>query len=416
MAAHSQFFFRSRSSEVPSIDEIDALLYQAETIYDSARVNIDGFDSYDNFVDRVYQLDFQSSPGYPFMFEAPTIGDWLKFNGAEFDEIQLKRLWILVSSLFSGSLDSLWRVFIKVEPHKIAKRDSGRWRLIMCPPLHVQVAWQMVFAKQNDREVELAFHLPSQQGMQLCGGAWKHFYGTWKQKRLTVSADRSAWDWSCSEWMIETDLKLRSRLVYGSDVCRWMSMALKLYDDAFRSPKLLLSDGSILRQDFPGVMKSGCVNTISTNSHCQVFLHLLYCNQQNMHYEPLLSAVGDDTLQHEQHVAPISWYARYGVVIKQVVKGYEFVGHKFSDAGPVPCYNAKHIYRYIYCPEDIEFDLLESYLYLYSQSDEWFKFWSTIAELSGMSHLVKSRQFYKFWYNSPYSVKDFDRLAALANG
>lgn len=335
-----------------------------EDIYTDCRINIDGFDSYENFLRKVRKLDFTSSPGYPYMCEAPTIGDWLKFNGCDFDEIQLARLWISVQQILSGDVDSLWRVFIKMEPHKMTKAQTNRWRLIMCPPLHVQVLWQMVFSDQNDVEVRKALSLPSQQGIQLCAGHWKFYRESWLRRNLTVSADKTAWDWTCHEWMIKLDLRLRTRLVYGNDVNKWQSAALKLYDDAFQRPKLLISTGQVLQQAHYGVMKSGCVNTISTNSRCQLMLHLLYSNQKRIDYNPLLVAVGDDTLQNRIHVADIGWYARYGVRIKQVVKALEFVGHDFTGE-PVPLYRKKHLYRYIHCDEAILPDLLESYLYLY---------------------------------------------------
>lgn len=372
-------------------------------------VDIDGFDTYNNYKNVLKQLDNTSSPGYPYMMENVTIGEWLGFNGLTYDSVKVERLWHDVMDLLLDLDFSrvIWRCFIKQEPHKNHKMISKRYRLIMCPPLNVQVMWQMLFSKQNAIEIDKAYLLPSQQGLSLPFGRWQLFYDQWKSQGVTNGTDAVAWDWTLPGWMIRMDLDFRIRMVRGGDTVKWENAALKLYQDAFRDCKVIFSSGRIFQQLNWGIMKSGCVNTISSNSHCGLIYHLIYCLEKNVPCMPLPKCVGDDQLQHALHLEDIQVYEKYGKIIKSISSTIEFVGHEFHDTGPRPMYMLKHVYNLLHQKEDLIPEVLNSYLRLYANYKEGFDFWMEVALRLNLGGSIASERYYKRWYNNPDAENAF---------
>nr|QXV86560.1 RNA-dependent RNA polymerase [Solemoviridae sp.] len=337
-----------------------------------------------------------SSPGYPYMKEAPTNGKWLKWNGVAVDEIQSLRLWHDVKLVFADQYEQISRVFIKQEPHKTAKALENRWRLIIASSLPVQVAWHMLFYQMNDAEIDQAYNIPSQQGIVMVGGGWKLFSRSWVERGLTYGLDKSAWDWTAPSWALDLDLEFRKRMARGSRLDAWHSIAKTLYRHMFEDSKLLLSDGSLFQQVVPGVMKSGCVNTISTNSHCQVFVHIAVSLDLGLSPEPLPVCCGDDTLQHERHVHDLDAYRKYGIVVKSAAP-MEFVGHEFHESGPYPLYVLKHIRKMHYVPAEILPQYFDSMARMYVHTP-YYDMWESLASSAGIN-LPMSRESYMYWYD-----------------
>lgn len=374
------------------------MLYECEHAYRKCVWTLDpDFLSRDCFDKAVLRLDMQSSPGYPYQREATTNGQWLKWNGVCCDTMQLERLWFDVRSVLDDSWDHVLRVFVKQEPHKKRKALENRWRLIMASALPVQVAWQMVFGKLNDLEIAQSYFIPSQQGIVLVGGGWKKYRDSWVEQNLTCGLDKSAWDWTAPVWALWLDLELRARLGRGRGLDKWRETASLLYRRMFDDVKLILSDGSMFRQTVPGIMKSGCVNTISTNSHCQVFVHIVVALDQNLPIYPLPACVGDDTLQSDVHTQDLDAYRRYGVVVKTATDTIEFVGHEFRDSGPCPMYIQKHLKKLQYVEEENLAAYLDSMARMYCHT-EWYFFWERMSEILGYG-LPLSHQSYLYWYD-----------------
>lgn len=378
------------------------ILNVMEEEYRGCATLIDDFDTRDNFETCLRSLDFRSSPGYPFMGEKPTIGDWLGFDGISFDAMQVNKLWLMVVDLLeNANIDCLWRVFVKQEPHKEHKMQQSRFRLIMCPPLHLQVLWQMLFSRQNSIEIEQAYFIPSQQGLIMPYGNWKQFYSQWVGQGTTCGTDAVAWDWNLPGWVFQLDLKFRERQTRGYRTTEWMEQAAKLYKNAFCECKLVFSDGSVYEQLHWGVMKSGCVNTISTNSHGGVIYHILYCLETGMSIYPMPKCVGDDKLVAAEHAQYLEVYEKYGNLIKSVSDTCEFVGHEFFPSGPKPMYIGKHVYNFRYVKPEVMEETIDSYLRLNALCDEGWDFWYFVAIELGLASKVLSRRYYQAWYNDP---------------
>lgn len=357
----------------------------------------DDFLSFDRFMASVRRLDMKSSPGWPYMRESITNGQFLGWNGYSFDPLRLERLWFDVRTYLENPGEIILYCFVKREPHKISKVLDNRWRLIMASPIHVQVVWTMLFGYQNDLEIQKCYHIPSQQGIILPGGGWKMFLEQWKSRGYDTGLDKSAWDWTFPYWLIELDLDFRRRMGRGASMGAWWKIASRLYDEMFVNPYVLLSNGILYQQRVPGVMKSGCVNTISTNSHAQVMVHVLACISEAVSIYPLPVCCGDDTLQRKSQAINLKAYERFGAIVKSASEGMEFVGHEFISCGPVPLYLGKHLVKSFHVDDENLEDYFDSLCRMYCKSD-LFEFWARYAMKVGVN--VYSREYYNYWYDN----------------
>lgn len=400
LKVHSRFAIENAVPEPLHLK--DQVMHCMEEAYHVARISLpEDFCTYNHFIRVLSRLDNTSTPGYPFSMCASTIGDWLGFDGFWYNEFKVNELWHYVVCLMDDPTDLVLTVFIKDEPHKRAKVLADRWRLIMGFPLHYQVLWHMLFGEQNDKLLEKSLGIPSQQGISTYHGGWKHYVKVWNSRSYDVSLDKSAWDWTVNWWLLRWELEVRGRLISpGASKQRWHELSLICYERAFCDPILLLSDGNMYRQCVPGVMKSGCVNTISSNSFMQVILHCLVNFSEGLPLYPLPVAVGDDVRQSSTNLAKATAYLKFGAIVKEVIYGKEFVGMNFLDTGPVPLYTPKHLFKAMSMKNETMDDrellsqYLDSMLRLYAYSDD-FNLWLYIAAGFGCLDCVYSQEYYR---------------------
>lgn len=385
-------------ASVPGLDAREKVLAIMEEWYAPCRwVLPDDWFSKDRFLTVINRLDKTSSPGYPYCKQKQTIGEWLGFNGLTYDNLQVELLWLDVLKIYNQEDDGfIQRVFIKQEPHKEAKALEGRWRLIMSFPLNVQVFWHLLFDYQNDLEITHATSIPSQQGIWLHGGAWRGHLARWKQMGYDVGLDKSAWDWTYPSWLLEWDLQFRFRMGRGGRMDEWMHHANRQWRFAFaEGAQFITTSGVLLRQDVPGIMKSGSVVTISSNSHAQAMLHVLVCLDEGQNPDPYPACCGDDTLQRLDQ-ASIRGYAKYGVVVKSASEGLEFMGHEFLQTGPAPLYMTKHLNRFVHIDGKYVGQYLESMARLYIKTP-YYLLWEMLSIKFGA--LFPSKWALERWYD-----------------
>lgn len=371
------------------------MLARAEEQFAAVRWKLpDDWDSRAAFDRVLWDLDKTSSPGFPLMREAPTIGDWLKWTPNGPDLVQAERLWFMVQQVFAGTYDHIFRVFVKDEPHKIAKAQEGRWRLIIASSLPVQVVWNMCFRYMNQLLIDKVYQTPSLQGLILCYGGWKRFLAFARSNNWTMSKDLSGWDVNAPGWVFKVDLELRHRLCINPS-SGWSNVVNRLYTDAFCDAKLLFSNGLVYQQKFSGFMKSGCYNTISTNSNSMYFMHVIASMRSGI---PIThqGAVGDDTIQPPFPDGYLDELERLGCRVKEVQDGLEFIGTNFRTGKPDPMYLEKHLVS-ICITSDPE-STLDSFCRLYAHSPH-LNAWLEIADQLG--YKMHSSYYYKFWYDSP---------------
>lgn len=361
----------------------------------------DDFLSYDSYLRAVSRLDMRSSPGYPVCLQYGTNGSYLGWDGVSHSEYGLKHLWNEVKKIiYEPELDSdiILRVFIKHEPHKREKVEEGRLRLIMASPVALQVVWHMLFDDFNDAEIRNSYFIPSQQGITLHHGSWKDYVRLWKALGYDTGLDKRAWDWTAPGWLLMWNLEFRARMMRGSKLAEWYALAQRMYVNMFEESKIMTSDGQVYQQEYPGIMKSGCVNTISDNSHCQVMGHILACLKQGVPYYPLPACCGDDTLQRLDQAVDVEAYKVFGAIVKSASDGLEFVGMEFTSDGPIPLYTDKHLAKFrSVCDENMS-AYLDSMARMYCKNREMFSFWEFVAGRLGVD--LYSREYYSSWFDN----------------
>lgn len=355
---------------------------------------VDDWFTYERFLQMIPDLDMTSTPGIPYMREAPTIGEWLKWDGlGGYSAQQAQRLWYDVQQCYHGCYDHYYRAFVKEEPHKIAKIESKRWRLIMCAGLAQQMLWRLAIAHQNDWLNAHPYDCRSAHGLVFCYGGWRRFKAFCKAKGLRYSRDLASWDVNAPGWVFRMICELRKRAGGPDD---WMRVMDRLYKEAFEDSKIRFSNGVVVQQLVPGIMKSGLFPTISDNSLAMGSMHVGACLRSGQVVGSWW-ATGDDVLQSHISDSYLEALERLGCKVKEYEDKLVFMGTDFSEA-PVPVYLDKHIVNY-WVSEDYEADRLDSYCRLWCHDERWFNFWRALGRNAGVT--LKSRAYYQFWYDSP---------------
>jgi len=215
----------------------------------------------------------------------------------------VERLWILGNidvSKYSpeelvliGACDPV-RLFVKQEPHKIAKIQTKRFRLISSVSLIDQLVERVLFGVQNRVEISMWEMIPSKPGIGLTDEmAKKVFLNTRMASSLgpLAEADISGWDWSVQAWELEADVEIRIQLCKGLHSCASNAMRARMF--CLANSVFSFSDGHMIAQVYPGLMKSGSYLTSSSNSRMRVFDHYVLATQS----PTWVQAMGDDSVE-----------------------------------------------------------------------------------------------------------------------
>nr|QGA70952.1 RNA-dependent RNA polymerase [Berrek virus] len=362
-----------------------------------ARVPAEWF-SFERFNDMLLYLDNSSSPGYPYLREAPTIGKWLKSDEhGTYDPLQVQRLWYDVQRVVSGEYEHFFRAFVKDEPHKKAKAEQKRWRLIIASSLPVQMVWRMLYHEQNAALNKYYKDIPSKHGSTFCYGGWMDFVATARTKGLKISRDISGWDVGAPGWVFKVVGMFRERWPGVSD--SWIWAHRKMYADAYGDSKIIFSNGIVVQQLFPGYMKSGLFSTITDNSLSMVTMHAVACLRSRTRLGSFI-ATGDDVVQSIISDPYLDELHGLGCRVKEVLHHLEFMGLNFSSGKPEPMYVVKHLVG-VCMKGEVLAEVLDAYCRLYAES-ELFDFWAGLAEDLGVP--VRTRWYYKFWLSSPLAA------------
>lgn len=320
------------------------------------------FLSEEHFHRIVRELDWTSSPGYPWCLQSTTNGQMFRVKDGVPDSSAVAAVWQIVKSrLESRDCDPI-RLFVKPEPHKQRKLDDMAYRLISSVSVIDQIIDGMLFADMNSRCIENYIDVPGKVG-------WSPYVGGWKIMPIigNVSLDKSAWDWSVNSWILEYVLSLRVNLCENMNR-EWMELAAWRYKELYEAPVFVTSGGLLLRQKQPGVIKSGCFNTIVDNSIAQDLLHVRVCVENEIDVGDLMS-MGDDTTQRDfvgrgTYEEKLSQFCH----LKSSIAGTEFAGHRFKFGLVEPLYKGKHAFNILHMSEDNGEETAASYALLYHRS------------------------------------------------
>lgn len=239
------------------------------------------------------------------------------------------------------------KVFIKQEPHKVAKVKAGKLRIISNVSIVDQLIERILCSKQNKVEIARWTVCPSKPGMGLHDEGLKEIYHTVVEAQRAqplAETDVSGWDWSVPEWLLKFDMQCRADL-YRCPADSLLRKLLLFRGHAISNKVFALSDGSLYAQGVPGVQASGSYNTSSSNSRMRVSLAwLIGC--------AWAIAMGDDDVESEVPDAR-NKYEALGFVVKDYKRlerlgCFEFCSTRFE--GNWAGYSAqwlRTVYRYL---------------------------------------------------------------------
>lgn len=323
----------------------------------------------DDFLTRAHyeraleQLEWQSSPGYPYMNHGTTNAQYFCW-GTENYPLKVDEVWDIVQRRLKGEASDPIRLFIKPEPLKKKKLENKTYRLISSVSVVDQILDIMIFGDCNEALIANWYKIPNKAGWSPVGGGYRIM-----PRQQWMAIDKSKWDWSVKPWLLEMDLELRAAMCVNVSA-KWLELASMRYVQLFGNPLFVTSGGVLLRQRKPGVMKSGCINTISSNSIMQTILHVTACLKLDIPVGAIYT-MGDDTLQQpvknlQPYLDELSKYC----VVKHAVLRNEFAGFRYTGCHVEPLYKGKHAYKLLHMTSDKELQqqLCESYCLNYHRS------------------------------------------------
>nr|UHS71589.1 MAG: hypothetical protein 2 [Barnaviridae sp.] len=173
--------------------------------------------------------------------------------------------------MVAGFRDAVY-TFVKDEPHKREKLDTGRLRIISGVSLVDNLIERVLFTRQNKLEIKLNAHLTFKPGMGLHDAGLQSLYNWFEkcEKRFRLcSTDVSAWDWSLSEWLVLMERDYRKAVTTHNGA---YARLVDAYYYGICRKVFQLPSGELFAQLVPGIQASGCYNTSSGNSHMRHML------------------------------------------------------------------------------------------------------------------------------------------------
>lgn len=308
------------------------------------------------------KIDPSSSPGYPLNLSFTTNRQLFKFDEeGNFSEEAAEMVWAMVKDHIEGRYADPIRLFVKPEPHTKAKIQMQRYRLISSVSVVDSIIDHMLFSPFNDQVAATHQDLS-------CKVGWSQYGGGWMSVPLDgVAMDKSSWDWTAKSWLFEITYEVRKQLCVNMTQ-QWEDLASFRYKSLFGQPHFVTSGGLVFRQTIPGIMKSGCVNTIIDNSMMQEIIHLRACLALDIPIGWIMT-MGDDTYQSEPPdlEAYCDFISKF-CLLKQVERKAEFAGVRFFPTRVEPAYWAKHCYQLLHANDKFVQEIASSYRLFYHHS------------------------------------------------
>lgn len=294
------------------------------------------------------------SPGYPYCTNGQTS------NAQVINSLGVEGLVKVVLDDWDSPL--LCRVFLKSEPHKKKKIESGMLRIIAGFPLHKTIKHIAIFQSINKLLVEKWSEMPVKFAYSpLVPGSNKHLRDVFKGKTVWES-DKTNWDFN----MFDKYFKYFAEFVVNMAV-KPVNMSQCSFEEYLRDVReavdevskaqYVLSNGNIYKSTFPGIQKSGWFNTITSNSISQLAVDIetqLECGISRQEIVDHVIIVGGDDVMQEKLKILKEEYERASQVVgvpmsitETPFEGSEYFSHRFKTIGnsvaAIPTRFTKHI-------------------------------------------------------------------------
>lgn len=353
----------------PSDAELRKALFRIEDILSYMNFAMEeDWDSREKFMEALIDVDMDSSPGFEMGFYGSTNREVLGWDGVRMDEVKVNTLFAIVQDrlrdLETAPTAGWIKMFIKHEPHKLAKVKQGRYRVISSVSLVDTVIDRMLFPGLYDRAVARAY-----DGSPIAVG-WSYIGGIGflsKKIKNPYAVDMSSWDWTVTDWMAGCAWHIMDRFCVNADE-RWRRITAHRLSALFRAT-FVLPSGTVVEQIRSGIVKSGSWFTLFLNSVLQLLVDEVVMERHPEARRAFRYFMGDDTIK-EDHLLPDDVYlaelSGLGLIAKLAHREFEFCGMMIDSASPQ--YRAKHLWTLDHCCPDVLSETLASYRLLYHQS------------------------------------------------
>lgn len=221
---------------------------------------------------------------------------------------------ILSSTVESRQLSDPLRLFIKNEPHKRAKIDEGRWRIICGVSLIDQIIDRVLYAHIERAAIREYENIPSKAGISWQYGGSDVFIRSYPDNIVYSSFDCRQFDITHAGWMFDDIRELNERLTLNPTPT-WKQLSLNR-EQAVMYGSFSFSDGVVCEKILPGWEPSGRYTTLDANGKLVVYIRVLYdikCGEPTDPQE--ICSMGDDTVQTVPRGASdvVDYYASCGI-------------------------------------------------------------------------------------------------------
>jgi hypothetical protein len=281
------------------------------------------------------------SPGRPYQADGMNTNEQVLKNYSKSGLIEIvKREWDKAIEL---------KLFLKAEPHKIAKVDKTMARNIAGLPIHKLVKHQAIFREMLDVAVDNWKSSPVVYGF--APGNAGHIENLVKRfnGKTVVESDKSNWDYNYFAWLadmvteIVVNLAIQPNEMSDEVYAEYLSDVRGSVKEVMYDAVYVTSSGRAFKPREPGIMKSGWLLTIFYNSVAQLLIDTLVLMRLGYSDEIILENVivagGDDVLQTLPRGIKtedyISEAAKMGFVVTDIkthksFNGCEFFSNKFT--------------------------------------------------------------------------------------
>ena len=219
------------------------------------------------------------------------------------------------------------RWFIKQEPHTSEKAAQKRWRLIWSVSLVDQLIDRLLWSNMLQTDIKVWDQIPTKSGYSGKYGTTNRLYRKLDDGGKCAKGDKSSWDITVTDWLLDDNLDLNFRLCTNYDpLADWVSIAMKRHEATFHGYRVT-SDGTLYRQEIKACMPSGFLLTLLYNSRMQVMLKciaILEKTKRQFDWKlDMINAVGDDSLERLRTITKQDYL--------DCVNGYGFIFNDFAE-------------------------------------------------------------------------------------
>lgn len=309
-----------------------------------------------------------------------SVGEALGFDGVCYDPQRLQYLRRVVEAKISKILrgekhaDPI-NVFVKPEPHKTAKLEEGRVRLIMAVSLEDSLIDRMLYSEILDNAIRQWNKTPVKIGYSPLNGNYQIAAGAFPSGSLSI--DKQGWDFTVPEWLVVLWDRFLVDRVYQAPEW-WVKIHKARFEALYGSECLYeFKDKTQVKQRVKGIMKSGCFNTILLNSIGQhILAELAWARSGNN--PKRLWCLGDDTVEERPYdmEAYLAEMRKLGFTLKEATINsfVEFCGFVLNAREVRPAYWKKHLFLLFQEGGPHWIDKLDTYRLLYAYDDNMMDF------------------------------------------